>query len=53
MEGLYTNKNSVRLSSGTSVTANLMRELLVECNEPSESEPMGKGERKVEKDEFY
>lgn len=27
-----TNKNSMQLSSGTSVTTNLMRELLAECN---------------------
>jgi hypothetical protein len=30
-----TNKNSMHFSTGTSVTTNLMRELLAECNEPN------------------
>lgn len=34
IEGV-TIKNSMQLSSGTSVTTNLMRELLAECNEPN------------------
>lgn len=41
----------MQLSSGTSVTTNLMRELLAECNEPNES--AGMKERHIEKDEFY
>lgn len=43
-----TNKNSMHLSSGTSVTTNLMRELLAECNEPNEC--LGLREKHVEKD---